>query len=377
MELREALERATPLRREIAPDWPDVVRRARPRRRLRPALALAAALAAAAFATVALWPSSSAGVLQRALGAVGAGPIVHVVYRDETHEALVDLSTGAETPLYYETEEWYAPGDGLKTISRFGGHAVSEAVVAPAHVSQLEQQTGAVLLDGYRAALAAGTATVVGDGTVAGHDVTWIAFRPEQLPDVGDGRVHAFAEQVAVDRSTYRPVYVRFARDGVPTPGTGEEIRSLETLPAGSVDFTPRATAHELIEFGVQLGDDITADVAAAGRRVLGTPPLVPAGGQLASAHTAAFVNGPVSNPERAQGVVLCYEAGCALRLEETTDAAALQLGAQVPDGSLLTSAGSRQAVVHRGALYVRILGRSDADVLAAARALQEANVSR
>jgi hypothetical protein len=386
MDVQELLERDIPLRTEIAPDWDEVVARARPRARTAPrvaaGLALAAALAAAAFAAAALWPGGGS-VLERALAAVGDGPVIHVVLRSDVHPELVDLRTGAAQPLWLDEEEWYEPGVGLRRVDRFDGRVLSTSVVGPQELTRQQRQAYSGILDGYRDALAGGDAHVAGTDTIAGHDVYWIGFTPTQLPDVADGRDHAFAVQVAVDRTTYRPVYLRFTRDGAPGPGTGTRILSLDTVAAGSVDLTPQQPRATLRVLGTHEVHDVTADAAAVA-------PLWPGptleGLPLAFARTVAYEYGPADDRHDAAGFELCYGATApgpgqvcdpqdGVFLQEAADPAALVTGPQlrIPDGSLLEGWGPGD-VVHVGGVYVRIAG---GDPRAAARALYEAKTSR
>src|SRR6185312_464710 len=72
-------------------------------------LAVAAVLAvAAALAIVAPWHGHGDGLIDRALAAVGRGPVLHAVVEfDSPHAAVVNLSTGAERPLPQRLEYWF------------------------------------------------------------------------------------------------------------------------------------------------------------------------------------------------------------------------------------------------------------------------------
>jgi hypothetical protein len=117
------------------------------------------------------------------------------------------------------------------------------------------------LANRYRDELKSGKAKVVARGRVGDRPVLWIRVRSMWLPDVGDGRDHLFAEEVAVDRKTYEPVYMRSTRDGRPPPGTGQLILKLETLPSGEGDFTADEAKTSMSgAFGFGLTRHLTRD---------------------------------------------------------------------------------------------------------------------
>src|SRR5688500_17288847 len=98
-QVAELLEGITPGYEERAGDWEAVRRDARgPRLRRWPlraglVLAVAAAVAVAALA----WPfqAQQGSLLERALAAIGQGPVLHVVVQTPGRATLIDLSTGS------------------------------------------------------------------------------------------------------------------------------------------------------------------------------------------------------------------------------------------------------------------------------------------
>ena len=114
----ELLERLTPGYDDRSGRWESVFDDARPRSR---PLRLGIGVAAAATLAVAVltWPfqAEQGGVLERALAAVGEGPVLHVVLRGEWGGTLVDLRTGARTPVHGENESGTTPGAGSSTRS--------------------------------------------------------------------------------------------------------------------------------------------------------------------------------------------------------------------------------------------------------------------
>ena len=133
-DVRETLDRLTP-EPALTPDWDAVLRVARPRRRsLMLQLAVATGVAAlAALFVVAPWKGSErVGILDRALAAIGDGPVVHAVFRGDWGGTLVELETGDTKPLYGENEIWYdASQDLVHEVSHFGNAVQTEAVYKP------------------------------------------------------------------------------------------------------------------------------------------------------------------------------------------------------------------------------------------------------
>jgi hypothetical protein len=263
-------------------DWEAVLRDARGRGTRWAPVALAALVAAIA-AGVLFWPASAdqGSVLERALAAVGEGPVLHVVYRVEWGGTLVNLETGERRPARAESEIWDDPARGLHTVSRLEGVIQSQHTYRPGERHPPEER---LLVDAsaYRAALSSGQARVVGDDVVQGRPVYWIQFRGEWNYDVADGREHELAKQVAVDRETYRPVYVREALDGRPVPYTGGAIEVFETLPEEAVDFAKlpsdplisgRFSEGPVREVGLQeAGETLGRRPVWAGRKLDGLP---------------------------------------------------------------------------------------------------------
>ena len=248
VEIRETLERLVPEPTDTG-DWERVVRTAgtSPRRgrwllRLAPTAVVLAAVAGAAL----LWPFGSADrgtVLERALAAVGDGPVLHVVFRGGWGGTLVHLDTGDRRPVHAETEVWYDPERKLaRTISRLGGAAEHDEVASwkepPGDYEALARD--------YREALRTGRARVAGEDAVDGIPVYWITWNRELNLDVADDRLHEWQQQVAISRDTFEPVAMRETLDGKPGPGTGRRVLELETLSADEADFTasPQLDLH-------------------------------------------------------------------------------------------------------------------------------------
>lgn len=238
------------------PDWADVEHRLARRehaergrhlgRFSRFALAASALAVGIMVVIVAPW-GGPGGFADRALAALGSEPVLHVIAHTQgpTRGHLVDLSTGATTPITQEQELeiWYDQKHGLKhTIVRSDGRIVDDILETPeggftpggivydcawiaAHPIEATKArvscnangnngtTPRVVprpkpsinpslegfLDGYQRALSTGKARKTGTGEIDGRSVVWLAF---DLPG-------ARTERVAVDSETMRPVLVR------------------------------------------------------------------------------------------------------------------------------------------------------------------------
>jgi hypothetical protein len=180
----------------------------RPKRRR--AVSRAAALAAvgvAALLAVLLWPSGGGRnlILDRALAAIGNGPVLHLVVRVPGGQELVSLQTGESTTPTFVIESW--SDRKLKhfhTLFRQNGRIVAELLYPQDREPGLQTDTVdpsyTALWSGFRQALDSGKAKIVGRGSVYGHQVYWLRFDSPR-------------NRVAVDRGTYKVVAFRFISD--------------------------------------------------------------------------------------------------------------------------------------------------------------------
>lgn len=274
--IAELLDELTPTYDDSRGDWGRVAASARRRRDQRGApwwlmrLGFVAAAIAVAAALVLAWPfqGNQGGVLDRALAAIGDGPVLHVVLRGEWGGTLVDLNSPKRTAVNGENEIWYDTARGVvHSISRLGG------VIQHQELYQPKQPPAelAALGHEYKQALESGTARISGEAVIAGEPVVWVTIHSERLPDVADGKDHEWAQQVAVSRRTFEPVALRETRDGQPGPETGQRVLELEFLPAGAGDFSA-SEDRSLDGMAVKMGREPIALEQA--RATLGRTPL-------------------------------------------------------------------------------------------------------
>jgi hypothetical protein len=242
MDMKQSLERLTPETGRL-PYWDGVLQDARPSRArwAAPRLAIVAAvLGVAAFIAIAPWKTGeSTGVLDRALAAVGEGPVLHAVVREGWGGDVIDLETGERTRMNGEREVWYDPARGLHSVSRFGGVHQGEELWPPGELPRFLAKTFGLLAEGYPEALEAGRARLLGPGEVFGIPVYWIRVDAEMLPE--GNQLHEWAHDVAVSRESYEPVATRETVDGQTGPDRESRVLELELLADGEGDFTKGA----------------------------------------------------------------------------------------------------------------------------------------
>jgi hypothetical protein len=270
----ELLDSWTPSYADRHGDWERVaaaggLRRRRLSARWEARAAAVAVVAAAVAAAVLAWPFASNGprLLDRALAAVGNGPVLHVVLRGEWGGTLVDLSTGARVPVYGDNEIWFDTESGqTHQITRLGSVVQDEELSKP---NKPEAELAALGRE-YRQALESGTARVTGEDTIDGEAVVWLTIHSELLPDVADGKDHEWAQQVAVSKQTYKPVALRETRDGQPGPDTLQRVLDLQMVARDAADFTTTRPSLN----GTAFKQGRTAIDGAQAAAILGQTPL-------------------------------------------------------------------------------------------------------
>jgi hypothetical protein len=282
---------------------------ARTRTGLRFAAIAAVVALAAALALIAPWDGRSAGFVERALAALGDGRVIHVVSTsDVPGRAVIDLKTGAETPVQATTEIWFDEARGLqRTVMMVGGALSVEELQTPegawtqdgrvytcawiaahpveatkARVScsasgdngttprQVPEERPVLdpalagFVGGYQDALAAGTAVRDGAGVVDGRKVEWLKFESEDSPPPGEP-TRTRVERVAVDGKTLKPMLVETTVAG--RQGEATRIASIETVAGAAADFSrpKQAPASESpVATSVKSKAVVTSTVAAA-----------------------------------------------------------------------------------------------------------------
>jgi hypothetical protein len=245
------------------------------------AIGAAAIIAGLLLTTTGVQPS----LADRALAAVGDGPVLHAVTRlplspDKT---LIELSTGRRrtpVPRVSETEIWFDEERAMEhTITRVTGEQTQDLLLTPQgvtsesgpvwtcariaahpveatragvscnlsgkngtkprHIPEPPPTVDPALLgfvDGYRQALATGAARKIGEGTVDGRHVFWLEFR---LPDryrASNEPPADLRERVAVASDTYRPLLVRPITNG--DAGPDYEVLEIDTVARADANFS-------------------------------------------------------------------------------------------------------------------------------------------
>lgn len=361
------------------PPAPARVRRALPR------AALVAGLAAAIVLVVFLWPGGGRnGILDRALAAIGNGPVFHLVTRTPTGVELYDLRTGHRRVETFESELWRDESTKrTHLVMREGGRVLGD-VLLPDDLTRNGGTVGradpafAALLSGYRTALESGRAKLERKGRIAGHRVFWLAFPSVQARLPGT--------EVAIDRRTYKPVVFRSHTgvghvDSRVLVAETTAFRPSEFTRLGPSPFSGRNSSGGSSESGTDARALLRAPWLTAGPRVAGLP--------LAAVHQLTVTTDrPTARAEH--GFHLFYgklqldgEAGPrSLAIQELSGPDDPGVWKNVPSGALMIERGTASngrrtygeftgyAIV-RG-IYVTIeTGRGEAALVAAARALR------
>jgi hypothetical protein len=408
-DVRQALDRLVP-EPSRKPAWDGVLRDARPRRRL---LTLQIGVAAGAAALVALFVTAPwrgterVGILDRALAAVGDGPVLHVVLRDDALPAgtLVDLRTGDRKRIFRTEEIWYDTNGGLvRELSRFGGVIEYDEVstvgrsLPKGRVEVRSSPDVERLARDYRDALKAGTARVSGRGVIDGISVYWITV-PRGRMVTSNPNVRAPVDQVAVSRGTFKPVAIRTTQEGWPCKPScllaSQRVLRMQSVAADAADLetSPVAPGDRLSsgDYAIRGPREIPLGEAA---EILGRTPFwlgrEHAGLQLAHASSLFFRVGPA--PELS-GLGFAYggskDGEPYISIAETThrDFAARirnygsslrpgsRMGYVPPEGWVLVTR-KRFGFLVRDGVYVRMETSGEELLLDAARALRPLNAS-
>jgi hypothetical protein len=357
------------------------------RRRVVSRSAALVAVGVAVLVAVLLWPSGSSRnpVLDRALAAIGEGPILHLVTQMPTGQEFVNLDTGRSSTPTFELETWSDRSmSRLHLLMREDGRVVGEILfpqdrTPDMHIGPVDPSYAA-LWSGYRKALADGKAKVAGEGKLYGHQVYWLQFNSRVAPD----------NEVAVDRSTYEPVAFR-------TNGSGRHVDTRVLLfrmePFSSSDFERQTSGPNPLT-GESHGSRVQVGPVGPGEPAEHAKPWLTAGPSIAGlANTAVHPTQITSDTGTSNGFQLVYgpEDGIrrSLTVEEAKHPDDPSEWKGIPNGSMRISAGrgsegtsegkQSEYTVWTGSLvldgvYVTITtGVSREAVLEAARALRPA----
>jgi hypothetical protein len=251
-----------------------------PRRRV---IALAAVGTAAMLVVVfAQGRGGAPSIVDRALAAVGEGPVLHAITRmpDPSTTARIELSTGRETaPATLDAEMWLHERRGiLHVINRRDGRVVDDRAVRYADVAG--DPAGAPfdpfqLAGLYRKALEGGHVREVGSGTLIGRRVVWLEARQ---PAAGDPS-REIVWRAALDQESWRLLALRLLVDGKPEMGL--DVVKLEALAEGSHVFPHPGPYESPLTCCVSSGGGGAPITLARARDAL-TVPAVWAGNEVA-----------------------------------------------------------------------------------------------
>ena len=270
---------------------------------------------------LAWWTRSrrTAGVVDRALAAIGDGPVLHVVTRSPAWAARSSTSRAASAPSSGSSRR---PGSirprlprddppGRNRASRStgaGGQAGAHATAVPRDAGVQPRLPGRAAR-GPRAGAPA--------GQVAGTPVYWLRVTVDSPAPPRPGCAASRCQDVAVSRETYEPVYVRFgpperlwaegssssracrpAAGEIPRTATSTTSPGFVPLPRRSVDRRARAGCSRLRSSGpaVPGRPRLAADGGGWRARV----PLQPLRcGGLVTEHPTAWSRSSSASPRR------------------------------------------------------------------------------
>jgi hypothetical protein len=276
--LRAAIEAERP--RMVRPRPGHVVGASR-RRGLRLVLAVGAALLVAAGLVVA-WPfGGSSSVLSNAAAAIGDRPVTHVVVKFGIGDALIDLRTGRRSPVEGRTQIWYDQRRGVLSISSFRGQPAGTFLVRNS-AAQGQHDVIKAFAANYKIQLRSGAFHITGSGVVSGTPVYWLASKPNRFVTYSNananpinGIIHRRVEQVAIAKTTYKPILIREELDGRVEAGTTIRITKIETIAAQPNLFARARTSPYAPISGA--GASITQTTLAQARAEMHRAPFLPA----------------------------------------------------------------------------------------------------
>ena len=302
-----ATSRASGARR--AHRWPQPARLSRPFFSVWRVAAIGVC-AAGLLALVAVWPfRGESSVLGQALAALGSGQLTHVVLEGRLGDQMIDLRSGKRTAVHGRIEIWYDPQHGLVEALSFRGGVGSTLVITPSEQSLLQDTFPSKFVTGYRAALRTRALHVTGSGTVNGTPVYWIESKPTwQSSALFPGAIRRYKQQIAVSKTTYKPIFIRLNVDGHVQPGSGIRVVSIDTIAPQTFIFTRHHTRPHTL-WGIT--PTSPAMTLAQARSSMRPRPLIPpatiAGIRRSGIAEPAYLAGPMPNAHQIPGVRLIY----------------------------------------------------------------------
>lgn len=283
-------------------------RRRLPRRVL---LAVAAVLAAAVVALLAPWQDEDGGglVTERALAALPTpAPVMHVMFELRLGTR-VHLRTGRLSPVVLRSESWYDRERGLLRVRGYrDGRSLGDSTVRDTGDSlDAAMVLGfAQAAEAIRKALADGSARVVGEAQIRGHDVYLLDAEPEP------GGLQA-SQRIAIDKRTYELVQVRAGESFPGGPEYELNVLAFDYLPRRDGLFgrpRPGNSTFESESMGSMNATDLETARTALGKVALWAGPEV--GGKAIGAVQLVDVEVDSVNGRgnRGQALELTYGAG-------------------------------------------------------------------
>jgi hypothetical protein len=207
-------------------------------------------------------------VLKDAAEALGDGPVLHAIAREQiTGGKRYDVRTGRTRPYASLYESWIdAERDRVRAVQRSAGEVVSDEVL-PLDEFDVATTTAALVAD-YRRRLENGELRVERTGTIGGRSVQWLATTDETAGTP--------PYEAAVDAETHRIVRLRTIAKYLQT---ARDFELLESVDRDGADFTV-GFGPPSGRSGVGKGTPVTPAQAArvligaqwAGERVGGLP---------------------------------------------------------------------------------------------------------
>jgi hypothetical protein len=349
----------------------------RARRWLVPGSLVAVGAAAVAAALLVLfWPGGggSSSILDRARAAIGTERVLHVVVEAPVGATYVNLETGRTTAPTYVTESWIdEQSKHVHLVVRVNRSIVGEILLPQ------DKDTGATVTpggpvwaafwDGFRKALASGSAKIDGSGSIYGHRVYWVTF---------PGAPDSTRTEFGIDHATYELVAYR---EHVSTTRTVDaHVLTLRTVPFDPREFTRLSTKPS------PSSGSSSGSTGLSGPNVASAKPLLVAGDSIAGLRLRSVTGITAGSGKRTvHGVVLTYgrpASEASLTIQELPRPDDPSSWRQIPPGSIRIEAGTESSSnggehplwtgdLVKDGVYVTIeTGVSRSAVIAAARAL-------